>query len=160
MNGPIRKNAANSAVLLQIGGQAMAIPARSLRTILEPVPVTRVPTANRFVDGVVNVRGSVIPIADLRVAFGLAGAGDDDTRRFLVLEIDLDGEPATVAIVADAVHEVVELDPAGLDPLPATGTRWPQHFVRGLARSDSGFVMMPHLENIFAAYAGAAATAN
>ncbi|MFC7705617.1 chemotaxis protein CheW [Plastorhodobacter daqingensis] len=139
-----------TVVTMRLGRQHLAIPAANLREILDPLPVTRVPTSSSFVWGVVNVRGAVVPLADLRIPFGLTEDPQGKDLRMLVLDIELAGEPAVVVVCADAVDEVLPLDTALVEPLPATGSTWDPSFVRGIFRKGGGFVILPHLPNIFA----------
>jgi purine-binding chemotaxis protein CheW len=155
----IRPDRQVTVVTLALGNQTLAIPASALREILDPLPVTRVPGAGPFVPGVVNVRGSVVPLASLNVALGIPEAPADTRQRILVIEVEMDGEPATVAIHADAVHEVATIDTAIIEPVPATATAWPQDHLRGLYKGPQGFVLLPDLQAIFStrpAKAGAA----
>lgn len=140
-----------TVVTMALGNQNLAIPASALREILDPLPVTRVPGAGAFVAGVVNVRGSVVPLASLSVALGIPQGEADDRQRILVIEIDLDGEPATVAIRADAVHEVTTIDTAAIESVPPMASAWPSDFLRGLYKGPQGFVLLPDLTTIFSA---------
>ncbi|EEW24141.1 chemotaxis protein CheW [Rhodobacter ferrooxidans] len=144
-----KTKAAINVVTLRLGGETMALPADCLREILEPVAVTRVPRAGAFVGGLINVRGAVVPLADLRVAFGMALTEATPDTRMLVLEVPVAGETVVVAILADKVHDVTAFDPATLEPIPAVGTRWPPEFVRGIGKWQDGFVILPDLERIF-----------
>ena len=114
-----------TVVTMRLGKQMLAIPASALREILDPLPVTRVPTADRSVWGVINVRGAVVPLAELRFAFGIPEEPPTDARKMLVLEVEVSGEPIIVAVLADAVLEVAELDRSTMEPLPPKGTVWP-----------------------------------
>lgn len=80
--------------------------------------------------GVINVRGAVVPVAELRFAFGIAEESRTEASKMLVVEVDLAGEPLVVAVAADAVLEVSELDRAAMEPLPPKGSSWPQSFVQ------------------------------
>ena len=136
-------------VTLRLGEERLAIPAELLREILEPVPVTRVPTANRFVEGLVNVRGSVVPLSDLRVPFGMpAGEVTPDTR-ILVLDVTVGETQMTVAISADKVETVTLLDPNNISPVPEVGSLWPPEYARGIGKLGSDFVLLPDLHRIF-----------
>ncbi|MGZ3217162.1 chemotaxis protein CheW [Paracoccus sp. T5] len=146
-----------TVITLTVGAQKLAIPACALREILDPLPVTRVPRAGPFVPGVVNVRGSVVPLANLRHALGIPDQGQDDRRRIMVLEVDLEGDLATVAIMADAVHEVTTVKAAQIEAAPVSATAWPADHISGLYNSPDGFVLIPDLTNIFAAQASRAA---
>lgn len=138
-------------VTLRLGGEVLAIRTRHLREVLEPVDITRVPRAPDFVSGMINVRGAVVPLADLRVTFGMDRRPLGPDSRILVLDLTLGGAPAVVGIVADAVHEVTKIDTGTLEDMPGVGTRWPPQFVQAIGKWAGAFVMIPDLEAIFAA---------
>lgn len=139
-------------VTLRMGGERIAIPAVLFREIMEPVRVTRVPTANRFAEGLVNVRGSVVPLTDLRVAFGMPAAEATADTRFIVLDLTVGDAPLTVAISADKVETVTPLNPDEVLPVPEVGTLWPPDYVRGICKLDGDFVLLPDLHRIFQAF--------
>lgn len=139
-----------TVVTMTLGNQTLAIPAHFLREILDPLPVTRVPGAGAYVPGVVNVRGSVVPLADLKHALSIPDEGHDNRRRILVLDVALSGEPAVVAISADAVHEVTTIETKTIEPVPPSAQAWPPDYLTGLYRGAQGFVLLPNLETIFA----------
>lgn len=142
-----------TVVTLALGTQTLAVPAGMLREILDPLPVTRVPGAGPFVPGVVNVRGSVVPLADLKHTLSIPDEGQDHRQRIMVLEVQLLGEAATVAIQADAVHEVTTIETAVIEALPTTAHAWPPEFLTGLYRGAAGFVLLPNLTQIFSTLA-------
>lgn len=147
----LRKKDQLTLVTMALGSQTLAIPASALREILDPLPVTRVPGAAAFVPHVVNVRGSVVPLANLKIALGIPEDRSDERSRILVLEILLDGEAALVAIKADAVYEVTTIDTGLLERIPETATVWPPDFLIGLYKGPTGFVLLPDLPAIFSA---------
>jgi purine-binding chemotaxis protein CheW len=140
------------AVTLQLGEELLAIQAQILREVLEPVAITRVPRAPEFLQGLINVRGSVVPLADLRVTFAMPRRPLGPDGRILVLDLPLGGSLTVVGILADAVHEVTRLDRRTLEPVPPVGMRWPPAFVEAIGKWGSGFVMLPNLQAIFAAF--------
>ena len=97
------------ALTLELGDELFAIEATSVREIQDIVPVTEVPNAQAFVSGLINVRGRVVPLADLRVKFGMDRPPPDADTRIVVFEITLDEEPVIVGILADRVHTVTDL---------------------------------------------------
>jgi purine-binding chemotaxis protein CheW len=139
-------------VTLQLGVDTLAIRAEVLREVLEPVTVTRVPGAPEFCAGLVNVRGTVLPLADLRVPLGMPRSPLGPEARILVLDVPLSGRAAVVGIVADAVHEVTRIERDTLQDVPTMGTRWPPQFVEAIANKEDGFVMLPDLPAMFAAF--------
>lgn len=155
----LKRESQVTLVTMALGSQTLAIPASALREILDPLPVTRVPGAAPFVPHVVNVRGSVVPLANLKIALGITEDSVDERSRILVLELPLDGEPALVAIKADAVYEVATIDTAGIERIPETASIWPPDFLIGLYKGPTGFVLMPDLPAIFLAQTAQAVAA-
>lgn len=139
-------------VTFSIGPQVLAIPASLLREIIEPLSQTRVPGAGRFAPSVLNVRGTVVPLADLRIPLQIEDPGPSDrspeARRFLVIEVEVGAERISAAIIADAVHEVTAIARDSILPLP-TASPWPADFLLGLCQGKDGFVLLPDLAAIF-----------
>lgn len=137
--------------------EIFAIEAGSVREILDLVPVTRVPNAPPLVDGLINVRGRVVPLADLRVPFGMERRPPDLDTRIITIEIAIDGEPTLVGILADKVHDVTDIDCAAIEEAPKVGMRWSADFIRGIGKHGADFVIIPELGRIFASEGGAGA---
>ena len=90
-----------------------------VREIIDPIPTAVVAGARAFLSKVINVRGNVIPLADLRIRFGMpANDGTADTR-IVVVELDIDGDPVQVGVLADKVYEVTEILPADVQQTPS-----------------------------------------
>jgi purine-binding chemotaxis protein CheW len=136
-------------LMLGLADEIFALDATLIREILDPAPVAEVPGARPFLRGVVNVRGKIVPIADLRVRFGMTATELSADTRFVVLEINLAGEPATVAIIADKVHDVTGLSLDSMGKAPPIGMRWEPEFITGIGKWKDDFIILPNLENIF-----------
>ena len=134
-----------------LGGEVFAIPAGIVREILDIGRVTPVPTAPAFIDNLINVRGRVVPLADLRVRFGMPAAEPTMDTRIVVLEVGLEGEPTTVAVLADKVYEVTQLDEVVSTDVPRIGSRWRPEFVAAIGRRNGQFVMVLDIDKVFAA---------
>lgn len=145
---------AMKALTLALQGEIFAIEAESVREILDLVPITEVPNARAFIGGLINVRGRVVPLADLRVMFGMDRPPPDADSRIVVIEIDLDGEPTIAAILADKVHDVTEIDAANIVEAPKVGLRWRTEYVRGIGKRGEDFVIIPDMGRIFGAEGG------
>lgn len=156
MTGPAK---AMKAVTLRLDDEIFAIEAESVREILDLVPITRVPNAPPFVGGLINVRGSVVPLADFRVMFGMQRRPPDQDTRILVIEIELDGEPAVAGILADKVHDVTDIDIDTIEGVPRIGMRWPAEFIRGIGKRDDTFIIIPDVGRIFETLGGRGAAA-
>ena len=118
-----------------------------VREILDPVPVTRVPGAPAFAPGVINVRGAIVPLADVRVRFGMVATAPTPDTRFLVLEIEdtEDEGPLVAGIVADRVYEVTDIEQPPTSTIPKIGMDWPAELIRGVALWKGEFVIMPDI---------------
>jgi purine-binding chemotaxis protein CheW len=145
---PSAEESSHQVLMLGLAGEVFALDARQVREILDPVPVTRVPGAQSFVSSVLNVRGKVIPLADLRVRFGMPPASITPDSRFIVLEIELAGEPTTIGIVADKVYEVTDLDTSTLQKAPPIGMRWQPEFITAIAKWKDEFIIVPNMKQI------------
>lgn len=136
-------------LMLGLADEVFALDATTIREILDPVPVAEVPGAAGFLRGVINVRGKIVPMADLRVRFGMEPTSITPDTRFVVLEITLQGDPTIVAIVADRVHEVTELPLSTLEKAPSVGMQWQPEFVNGIGKWKDDFIIVPNIERIF-----------
>jgi purine-binding chemotaxis protein CheW len=135
-------------VMLGIGDEVFALDSDLVREIIDPVPATRVAGARPFLPSVINVRGNVIPLADLRVRFGMPKTEATADTRIVVLEIKIDGDPVLVGVVADKVFEVTEISPADVQPTPRVGMHWNPEFIRFITKWREEFVIVPNMGRI------------
>jgi purine-binding chemotaxis protein CheW len=143
-------NQAIEALTFGLGGEVFAIDAHAVREILDLVPVTRVPGSRDFVPGLINVRGRVVPLADLKVKFGMPAREADIDTRIVVVEIDLGGEPTIVGLLADKVYEVTEIGGASIEETPEIGMKWRPDFIRGIGKRGAEFIIIPDFDRVFA----------
>jgi purine-binding chemotaxis protein CheW len=139
---------AMQVVMIGLGEEKFALDAGLVREIIDPVPVTKVAGARAFVPSVINVRGNVIPLADLRIRFGMPQLDDSADTRIVVIEIELDGEPVLVGVTADKVYEVTEISQAAVQQTPRVGMHWKPEFIRFMAKWREEFVIVPNMERI------------
>ena len=137
------------ALTLRLEDELFAIEAGSVREILDLVPVTDVPNASPFAAGLINVRGRVVPLADLKVAFGMHRAAQDQDTRIVVIETEIEGEPTVVGILADKVYDVTDIERAAIEDAPRVGMRWRPDYVRGIGKRNGNFIIIPDLNRIF-----------
>lgn len=138
------------ALTLRLHDEFFAIEAGIVREILDLVPVTEVPNASAFVGGLINVRGSIVPLADLRVVFEMERFPPTADTRIVVIEIDIDGEHGVVGILADKVYDVTDIENATIQEVPRVGMRWRPEYVRGIGKRNGDFIIIPDLGRIFA----------
>lgn len=140
------------ALTLGLGGEIFAIDANSVHEILDLVPQTEVPGASPLVSHLINVRGKVVPLADLRIRFGMDCTAPTIDTRIVVVEILLDGEPTVVGLLADKVHEVTNIAGASIEETPAIGMRWNPDLIKGIGKRGDDFIVIPDIVRIFTAH--------
>lgn len=136
-------------ITFKLGDELFAIDVAQVREVLELPPITRVPTSPAYMRGVVNVRGKAIPVVDLRAKFGLPAATDTVHSRIVVMELELDGESTVVGGVADSVQEVIELEPAQIEPPPRIAMRWRTELINGMGRRGDEFIIILNIHAVF-----------
>lgn len=133
----------------KLGDEVFALDVSQVREVLDLTLITKVPQAPEFLRGVINVRGSVVPVVDMRIKFGLPRTDDTPDTRIIVMELDLDGEMCTLGALADSVHEVVEMEPDQIEAPPKIGMRWKTEFIRGIGKRNDDFVIILDIDRVF-----------
>ncbi|API54500.1 chemotaxis protein CheW [Rhizobium leguminosarum] len=143
-----------------LNGETFALEAVIVQEILDLLPETAVPGSQPFVASVINFRGKVIPLADLRLAFGMEAAEATIDSRFIVIEIDLQGEPTLVGLRTDKVNEVTTLAKSASEAPPSVGMRWRADYINCLVKRGGEFIILPNLQAIFSSRHDAAGAAS
>ena len=131
-----------SVLTFNLNGETFAIEAIVVQEILDLLPETHVPGSKPFVSSVINFRGKVIPLADIRLAFGM-----DATET--IIELDLDNEATLIGIRTDKVNEVTTLPKVASEPPPSVGMRWRADYINCLVKRGGEFIIVPNLRAIF-----------
>ena len=135
-------------LMVGLGNEIFAIETDMVREIIDPVPVTRVAGARSFLPALINVRGNVIPLADLRIRFGMARAAQTPDTRIVVVEVEIDGDPVTLGLLADKVYEVTEVSTKHAQQTPRLGSHWRPEFIRFITKWNDEFVIVPDMARI------------
>ncbi len=135
-------------LMVGLGNEIFAIETDMVREIIDPVPVTRVAGARSFLPALINVRGNVIPLADLRIRFGMARAAQTPDTRIVVVEVEIDGDPVTLGLLADKVYEVTEVSTKHAQQTPRLGSHWRPDFIRFITKWNDEFVIVPDMARI------------
>ncbi|MCB1997054.1 MAG: chemotaxis protein CheW [Rhodoferax sp.] len=132
-----------SLLRLAVGTQTLAVSIADVREILQVGRLTPMPRTPAFVRGVINLRGAVVPVIDLGARLGL-GAADLGRRSCIVIVEVAQADPADPPLVAgllvDAVFEVLQREPAAVEPAPELGTTVPHRFLHGITRAEGQLV--------------------
>jgi purine-binding chemotaxis protein CheW len=142
-----------------VPGTDYAVPILQVREIIQCDAITPVPQVPRWIRGVINLRGSVVPVMDLAAKLGLPPSELGRRSCILVVEARLAGERAVAGVMADAVSEVIEPGPAGVLQPPAFGTRVRVDFLLGMAELGGRFALLLDLDRVLAADAAELAAA-
>jgi purine-binding chemotaxis protein CheW len=134
-----------------LGGEEYAMPILRVREIVAFEPLTRVPRMPAFIRGVMNLRGTVLPVIDLSVKLGMAPSEITRTTCILTVEMNRDGETTSVGLLADEVRQVVDFASSQIEPAPAFGTRLALEFLQGMGRMESRFALILNLDKLLSA---------
>lgn len=125
-----------------LGGEPYAVGILHVKEILEYPTVTRVPLVPPFIRGVMNLRGSVVPVVDLMARLG-RGAGTQTKRTgIVVIEVETENGRQDIGLMVDAVNTVLEIAPGDIEPAPVFGAKIRTDFIRGLAKVNDQFVII------------------
>jgi purine-binding chemotaxis protein CheW len=129
--------------------EVFALDVAKIREILEYPSVTKVPQTPEFMRGVINLRGSVVPVIDLRLKFGMSATVQSVNTCIIVAEVEMEGETILLGALADSVQEVDEMEPGQIEAAPHIGTRLNTDFIKGMGKQDGNFVMILDIDKVF-----------
>jgi purine-binding chemotaxis protein CheW len=136
-------------VTFSLGEELFGVEVTRTREILSLTPVTKVPQTPDYLLGVINLRGQVVPVVDMRLKLGLTAGEDTEDTCIIVVEVQVDGEPIVVGALADAVREVLEIRSDQIEPPPKLGTRLKTEFINGMGKVDDQFIILLNIDRIF-----------
>lgn len=131
--------------------EIFALDVANVREILEMPGMTRIPRVPEFMRGVINVRGSVVPVLDMRLKFGLSRTEKTVNTCIVVVEVAFDDEKTVIGALVDSVQEVFELEPGQIEPPPRIGTRYNADCIRGMGKKDDNFIIILDIDRLFSA---------
>jgi chemotaxis signal transduction protein len=134
-----------------VADEEYGISVLTVREILEYDTVTRVPRTPAFIRGVINLRGRVVPVVDLAVRFGLPPSPVTNRSCVVIVEVQVQGEPVVMGLIADAVNQVIELGPEDIEPPPSFGTRVDVAYLKGMGRAEKRFVLLLEIDRVLSA---------
>ncbi|HEX4007921.1 MAG TPA: chemotaxis protein CheW [Acidobacteriaceae bacterium] len=135
----------------RLGNEIFAIDVAKVREVLDLTTITSIPRTPDFMSGVINLRGSVVPVVDLRLCFEMSKTESTRNTCIVVVEVMLEDEPTVIGALADSVEEVIDLEPEQIQPAPRIGTEIRTDFIRGMGRRDTQFIMILDIDGVFAA---------
>jgi purine-binding chemotaxis protein CheW len=139
----------NSYLTFKLGNEFFAVHVSKILNILEILPITHVPKSHDSIVGVINLRGSVLAVVDIRMKFNLAQAEYSKDTCILVLQIIVNEDQIEVGAIVDSVHAVLEIDENQILPPPSVGVKYKSEFVTGVIKQDERFIMILDIDKLF-----------
>jgi len=131
-----------------IGREEYAVNILRVREIIEYTDVTRVPGVPAHIRGVINLRGSVVPVVDLGAKFGSEHAVLSRTSCIVIVEIRIDGQLLVAGVLADSVSQVIDVGAEEIEPPPPFGTGVRVDFLTGMGKIDSRLVLILAIDRV------------
>lgn len=129
--------------------EVFAVDVANVREILDFTPATKVPGTPEFMRGVINVRGNVVPIVDMRLKFGLSKTEKTVDTCIVVMEISVDDDKIVLGALVDSVQEVFEMEASQIEPPPRMGTRWRTEFIKGIGKRNDQLIIILDIDRVF-----------
>jgi purine-binding chemotaxis protein CheW len=145
----------NEYLVFSLKGERYALPVEEVREVLDLRKITRIPGAPSYMRGIINVRGAVVPVVDLRMKFdsGIMEA-DDDTQSIIVLDLSKRGLSASLGILTDTVDAVLHIGEEMIDQPPqigGSGGSGDANYFKGIGKLEDSFVMILDTGKMFSA---------
>ena len=140
---------ATQPLTFKLDEEVFALDISKVREVLEYTAVTKVPRTPEFMKGVINLRGHVVPVVDLRLKFGMQEAEKTVNTCIIIVEVTVDKDTAVLGALADSVQEVLDLESDQIEPPPKIGTRLNTDFIKGMGKQDDQFIMILDIDKVF-----------
>ncbi|HRI46003.1 MAG TPA: chemotaxis protein CheW [Ignavibacteriaceae bacterium] len=129
--------------------ELFSVDVAKVREVLDYTNITKIPRTPEYMRGVFNLRGSVVPVIDLRLKFGMSKTENQRNTCIIVLEISLEDDTLILGALADSVQEVFEIEPEQIEPAPRFGTKFKAEFLKGMGKRDEKFIMILDIDKVF-----------
>ena len=131
-----------------LGGEQYGLEILKVREIIGIMDITRVPRTPEFVRGVINLRGKVIPVIDLRNKFGMPMVQDTEQTCIIVVDLSFENTSLLMGIIVDSVSEVLDIDIDDIEDTPIFGTAVSTDFIKGIAKTKGGVKILLNIEEV------------
>lgn len=139
----------NSFLSFKLGDEEFAANVGKVLNILEMTRITEVPRAPEYMKGVINLRGTVLPVIDTRIKFGMSPIAYTTNTCIIVIDIHMDGDSVHVGALVDSVQAVLEFDTNQIMPAPSIGSKYRSEFIEGVVNVDDKFILILNMDTVF-----------
>ena len=133
----------------KLGDEVFALDIGKVREVLDFTLIAKVPQTPDFMLGVINLRGTVVPVVDMRLKLAMTETETTVNTCIIIIEIEIDGETTVLGALVDSVQEVMDLDPDQIEPPPRIGTRLNTKFIKGMGKRDNHFIIILDIDKVF-----------
>ncbi len=141
----------NQYLTFTLSDETFALDISKVREVLDYTTITKVPRMPEFLRGVINLRGNVVPVIDLRFKLGMGTIKQSVDTCIVIVEIMIDDEMTHMGALADSVKEVIDLDPSQISPPPKLGVKINNEFIKGMGKQDEKFLMILDIDKVLTA---------
>ncbi|BAK17396.1 chemotaxis signal transduction protein [Solibacillus silvestris StLB046] len=131
-------------IVFQLADKEYAIPVSHVKGIEKLMHITRVPKTERYVKGVINLRGVVTPVIDLRERFELPVSGNEETTRIIIITL----ETMEVGFIVDSANDVLDIDASSIEKQPEVVGSLEEDFIAGVAKLENRLLILLHLDKV------------
>jgi purine-binding chemotaxis protein CheW len=149
MGNTTEVKSALQCLTFKLAEETYAVDVGKVKEVLDFTKITKVPKTPEFMRGVINLRGSVVPVVDMRLKFGMSVTEKTVNTCIIVMEVNLDNETVVIGALADSVQEVIDLEPGQIEPAPKIGTRINTEFIKGMGKHDDEFLIILDIDKVF-----------
>lgn len=147
----ISKTSSDQYLTFHLNEEKFSLDISQVKEVLDFTAITKVPRTPDFMRGIINLRGSVVPVIDLKIKMGMPKSDRTVHTRIIIVEVSIDGEATVIGIIADSVEEVCEIEPEMISPPPKLGTRLKTEFIQGMGKLGDEFVIILDIDKVFSA---------
>ena len=133
----------------QLEDEIFAVDVRNVHEVLEFSTVTKIPGVPDFVRGIINLRGRVVPVVDLRLKFSMSETVKTQNTCVIVLGIGSGDNEAVIGALADSVKEVFEFETGQVEPPPRIGSLSNSNYIKGIGKRDDQFIILLNINQVF-----------
>lgn len=132
-----------------LGEEDFALEISKVREVLDYTNIIKVPRMPEYLRGVINLRGNVVPVVDLRLKLGMSATERTVNTCIVIIEIELEGKVVQMGALVDSVKEVFTLDPEQIQPPPRLGTKLRTDFIKGMGKRGGTFLIILDVDRVF-----------
>lgn len=134
-----------------LGDEDFALDIAKVREVLDYTTITKVPRMPAFFRGVINLRGRVVPVIDLRYKLGMGNITQSVDTCIVIVEIMIEDEMTHIGALADSVKEVIDLEPGQISPPPRIGIKINDQFIKGMGKQDDKLLIILDIDKVLTA---------